>query len=355
MTTSASLPLPSASYRKTSAFRRLSLGANVAALLVAFALIWIPEIRLHWIGFPSPGAIDLAAARTQPPRELLEEIGGQMLAARFVAAEDARSPTRMRMLGDAVRTGDVMLFGETSRLPFPFRASHLDEARLGHQLPVASLATLVILLDAYRATGDRKFLDDAVTETTAYAQVDRWRVLPQGLLWNDHALATRIAVLARLWAQVRDDPRVNEDQARAILALAERTAARLSKHELFTFRTSHGVMQNLALMQFAAAFPGLKNAANYGRLGCERLTRQMVYYVHPEGPTLEHSAGYHEYGRGFLAIALRLHQLNRCPIPPDWPARLAAATEFSRMLMRPDRTLPAIGDTDAGRTLAVEH
>jgi hypothetical protein len=315
-------------------------------VLLAFALVWVPEVRLYWVGLPTIDEIDVETARRVPERAVLEEIGTQLLAARPMERVVAVPTDSLRRTAERVLAGEVSFSARTSQHAFPFEASNLDSGPPENFLPVASMGTVYVLLNAYRATGERTFLESAVTEALAFASVDQWRLVPRGLLWNDHALATRLAVLALLWSEVREDAAFDLPRARRLLALAERTAARLRKHDLFTYRTNHGVMQSLALLQYSIAFPSLSGAADSRRIGCQRLSQQMEYYIHPEGATLEHSSGYHELGRELLELSLKLFARGGCVAPDDWEAKLVRAKEFSRLLMRPDRTVPVTGDTD---------
>jgi hypothetical protein len=116
-----------------------------------------------------------------------------------------------------VLSGNVQFGGRTTAaLPFPFRASNLEGGLPSHALTIASLGTVRVLLGAYTGTRDQRFLDAALQETLAFDQVDAWRLVPRGLLWNDHALAARVPTLALLWSLVER----NDLDASAALAVA---------------------------------------------------------------------------------------------------------------------------------------
>jgi hypothetical protein len=336
--------------RARSANRRplasLALAANVLAILVALAFIWLPEVTLYWVGPTQVSDNSVLQAKQNPPPQILAEIGRQSLLP-VIEPADMGDPSRLRALGDGVLSGNVQFSGRISAtLPFPFRASHLDSALPSYALKIASLATLRLLLAAYTATGDPRFLDAALQETLAFNEIDAWRLVPRGLLWNDHALAARVQPLVLLWSLVRNQKDLHPSEALTILQLADRTGARLAKPELYNSRTNHGIMQNIALLQLAVAFPTLSRAEHFKAVGCTRMVTHMRYYVAPEGPVLEHSAGYHEFGRDLLIKAIRLFELSGCSVPPDWQQLLVRVTEFSHLLQRPDRTLPVFGNTD---------
>jgi hypothetical protein len=333
--------------RRGGALHASVLLANAVAVLVAFALVWVPEVRLYWTGFTAIDDETVSAADVRPTREVLDEIATQDLGIPAMSRAVRNDPAAMAALAQDVLSGRASASGyPAAPLAFPFRASNLEVGLPRHQLLVASMASTRILLHAYRATNERRYLQAALDEALAFARVDERRLIPRGLLWNDHALATRIAVLAELWSLARGDPALTRAHARTLLGLADRTAALLAKPDLYTYRTNHGVMQNIALLQFAAAFPALPRAAESRAVGCRRLEEQMTYYVNPDGIALEHSAGYHELGRHLLEMSVRLFELNGCEMPADWRTKLEAAIEFSRLLTRPDLTLPVFGNTD---------
>ncbi len=213
------------------------------------------------------------------------------------------------------------------------------------RLHIASLVSLRLLLRAYQVTAEEKFYAAARDDLMAFAAFERKQFFPEGMLWNDHAIASRISPIIDFWSIYRERQDFDMWVANEILVLVARSAEFLARDDHFTYRTNHGVMQNLALLQIAAAFPQLPGAQRYRKAGCSRLVDQMEYYLSPEGVTLEHSAEYHELGRYLLGTAIYLFELNGCAIPSDWKGKLALAEEFSRLLWRPDGTLPVFGDT----------
>ena len=231
-------------------------------------------------------------------------------------------------------------------LAFPFERSNFTAGHSMEQLNIAGLAPVDILLEAYRATENVRYLRGAADEIVAFEWVDRFSVIPTGFQWNDHALANSISILTDLWSYVRVRDDLDPKIAGALLRLVARTADRLSKPTLFTYRTNHGVMESIALLQVAAAFPALKSAHSYGELGCSRLKEQIPYYISPEGVVLEHSAGYHELGRELLDIVLQLSYLGDCKAPAEWHQKLEASRAFSALLWRPDGSTPVFGNTD---------
>jgi hypothetical protein len=322
--------------------------ANVSAILVALALIWGPEVAAYWV---STGRIDDAAYRralVEPRDAVMDEIlqfhSGLPITGELGSpvAQESLTQDADRLIGGHVqfhRQPDV-------EIAFPFRASNLDAGPPTHQLYVAGLGTVELLLRAYRASSSEAYFDAATREILAFAEVDRQSLVPRGLLWNDHALANSVRIIVDYWRVARRKSTFPPEAADEVLGLASRTAARLAKPELFTYRTNHGVMQNVALLQFSLAFPWHARSHEYGALACRRLDEQMAFYEGTEGAILEHSAGYQEFGRNVLSAAERLRRLAGCAGASEWSELLERVRAFSAMLRRPDGSLPVYGNTD---------
>lgn len=336
-------------------FRLAAFAANLVALLAAAALVWGPEFEAYHVQPPALDDATIRKALRDADDKVLLEVGRQRTGLPVVPMSNPESDrVQIVLAAERLLAGQVHFPKQSLvNIRVPFEARNLDEGLLTHQLFVAGLGTADLLIQAWRINHDERFYRAAVAEAVALGEVDRKAWLPRAFLWNDHALANRIPILIDILQVARTRADFDDQTARQLFGLAARTAERLAKPSLFTFRTNHGVMQNLALLQYAAAFPGLEGAARLRQTGCERLVRQVPFFISPEGPVLEHSASYHEFGRYTLEMALRLFELNHCKTPPDWAGKLVLARKFSTELMRPDKSQPALGDTDQAAMTAV--
>lgn len=318
----------------------------IAVALAALVLlsIWLPPLAHYHVNSVVISDDIVRRARLAPAPAVLDELAGYKFAPGAVVAG-----------ADAVAAADLILRGRL-RLPgheevaigLPFDPRDLERGLPTWQLLFASMAAPDMLMDAYVATGKDVYLARARDIIVAWAGYERARWLPRGFLWNDHALAGRVAVLARFWSLYRQRPDFEPEVARTVLALAARGGEMLARDSAFTFATNHGVMQNLALLHLAAAFPSLPRAARHRRAAFERLLTQMRFYIDDEGVVLEHSAGYHGYGMELLGKAFRYLALNQLTAPPDWIAKYDKSKQFMATIRRPDGSLPMFGNTDGG-------
>lgn len=323
-------------------------------LLMSIAIIvsiWIPPLSHYWVASPSVEQPLLESLRTLPAEIQLLEIERQNLALplRMSDAELLEAAARLR-------AGELALKG------YPAMAVSLafDRMDLRKGLPTwglhfGSLAGTEILARAYEITRDEIWLSAALQHATGFIEHERRALLPEGFLWNDHAISGRISVLIKLWRLYRNHSGYAPETARLLLQHVLRCRNLLAKDSQFTFNTNHGIMQNVSLLQIAAAFPGLPDEKRYRRLAVERLNRQLGFYVSNEGVVLEHSAEYHALGIDLIGMSTRLLQILGEPVPPRWSLLHRQAKGFLDMIRLPDDSLPMFGNTNSTPVFPPEH
>jgi hypothetical protein len=337
-----SLPM---SFALDAKARQSFLPGLLASLLVATAVlcsIWVPELA-HWYVRPAPiEDSELRAARTRPDTRVLDEIG----AMHFRDMRAASDTAEIVAAAESVARGTLEMPGfPPTAITLPFSPRDLGHGASTWELGFASLAAADDLLNGYATTGREQFFEQARDVIVAFAQFESTRWVDYGFMWNDHAIAARVPVLVKFWAEYRNrrdfDPRVG----RTVVNLIVRSALLLAKPSFYAWNTDHGIMADLAILQVTAAFPDLPETAELKAVAVTRFREHLGYYIGVEGVTLLHSAGYHSSGLYYFGMALRLFTINAIPIPDEWWARYAKAIEFYGQLRRPDGTLPMFGDT----------
>lgn len=311
---------------------------------LVLAAVWFPIWTHYRIAHPSLSAELVEKARTVPEDSVLTELEGVRISGRRWSEQPDLIPIAERLLqGEATIPG----FPAT-KLHLPFDAGELERGLPGWQLLQGSLVVPEVLLAAYEATGRDQFLLTARDVILGWAAYERRAVLPNGFLWNDHALAARVVVLAHFWRLYRRHPAYDPVVARTVLEFALRGGLLLAAPAHFTFATNHGVMQNLGLWHLTTAFPWVPDCDSLRQIAFDRLDGQMRYYVDKEGVVLEHSAGYQAFGLELLGMALRYVTLTGRPVPTEWIHKYEAAKIVYDLMARPDSTLPLVGDTHNG-------
>lgn len=316
------------------------------SILLLIAVIFIPELIHHSVPEPvlSSGLIEHLA--TEPPDQTLHTVATHGASLPLLKTEyDVEEVAQQLLAG----TFTVMPYQAEPILLLPYPA-HLKQGPPTLRLIMASLELERLLLVAFEKRGDKRLLRIALERIAALDRHERSLWLPDEFLWNDHALAARAGVLTRAWKHARRNPDVADGERLAIVRQVMRTADFLAKDSHFTVRTNHGVMQNLALLQLATAFPALPESAMWAQIAKDRLDQQLAYYVSPEGMVLEHSATYQQVGAELLA---RFNAILTLRGEQPWPAletRVSGAKQTLLQLWRPDGSLPVLGNTPLSTT-----
>jgi hypothetical protein len=319
-------------------------GALVSVLLAGLVLasVWAPELGHWYVRPPLTTALVLETMRKEPAQSVLEEVAAMRLGAVVVPVRQI-VPTAERVM-----RGTLALPGfPPTPITLPFAADDLESGLPTFQLMVASLAPADILLDAYRMTRREEFFRQARDVIVGFSQYEAAQWVDRGLMWNDHAASARVPVLAKFWAEYRTHPEFDPRVARIVLNLVARSAHLLAKPSFYAWRTSHGILTDLAILQIAVAFPDLAEIAELRNIAARRFRNHLDYWINEEGVTLLHSAGYHAGSLYHFGLALRLHTLNDINIPEEWWRRYTKAGDFFSLLRRPDGTLPMYGDTSS--------
>ena len=310
-----------------------------STVLVLFA-VWIPLIRHYSAADGGITGDMINKARSLPDDVTIDEITS------FFKSREHSDAEQLVTSADNILQGQMDGGGLCpQKITMPFDANDIDKGLPICRLSMASFELPGVLLDAYDVTGRDGYLLMARDVIVGWALYERSAWLPQGLLWNDHAISARIAVLANFWKHYRNDKHYKEEVARVILQMVSRSGQLLSRPSLFTFSTNHGIMQNLALWQICLAFPTLPNIEYYKHVALDRLHDQMKFYVNDEGMVLEHSAGYHRDGLEFLSLVFRYLTLLDMGIPEEWTVKFEKAKAVYAQLRRPDGSVPGYGDT----------
>lgn len=317
---------------------------GLAAILLGLTVIaWVlyPIFFHAFVWRAAPSSQVVTALRISPDNAALSELAAQRPLGPLLPSDSAALLLADRWMAASRNPQAAMQHPIVTQLA---DEDLVRDAGVG-ALTFSSLYPADVLVRAYRASGNALYLATARDLILGYVRYERSAWRDRGFLWNDHAIAARVGAIVRFWASYRSHPMFAAEDAAEILQHIARSAALLAAPAHFTAWSNHGVMQNLALLQVAAAFPGLVDSRALTRLAFDRLTMQLRYYVSDEGVVLEHSAGYHNDGRALLALAVRLAELHQLAVPEQWRVKLRRAELFLTRVTRPDGTLPAYGDT----------
>jgi hypothetical protein len=327
---------------KTLGAMYLSKVSAFIGMVVVLSIWWAP-LRQYWIYVPSVSLEAVQEAVRKPGKEVLEAAASvQVLGVASLPIQQHKA------MAQDVMNGVFKIRSGTRGINIPFSVDDIVGGDDSWQLTYSGLVLPGLLLNDFERNGNRKQLLLARDMIVAFIEWEKGVNYPTGFVWNDHALASRIAVLTWFWRHYREDQTFSQDVARKILQAVERTASRLGLPSAYTYNTNHGVMQNIALLQASVAFPMLPSADTWGEIARRRLTEQMGFYTSQEGFVLEHSMEYHLFGMYLLASAISLDKLSGPALPAEWIEIFHRGMQVARLLRRPDGSMPVYGDSHAG-------
>lgn len=319
----------------------LIISIFIPPIFVAFSVFLSIPFNFKSFNVSVPGEI-VESSRKFPTIDVVR-VGKNLVTGTSTIPADTREITRM---ADDLLVGKIAGGGLPRRtLSLPFDGAAVAEGNSSWQLNYAGFLVPKILFRAYGLTRQDKYLIGARDFILGWLDYESNALIPAGYLWNDHAIANRGIVLADFWETYRRHPLYDPLTGAKILKLVRLTADNLARPSLYTFRTNHGTMQNIALGKLSVYFPLLEKFKDYGRLAIDRQTKQLRYFIGSEGVVQEHSVGYHIFGLLLLDDFRTLSRIISGAVSAELEARIKQAENFVKVVMRTDQSVPLVGDT----------
>ena len=207
---------------------------------------------------------------------------------------------------------------------------------------------LVRLAQAAWITGELRFARAAVGGIRSFIDEN-----PPGLgIGWAHAQEVGLRAVAWLWVfrLVRDLDAFDQESfgmwLGGLVAHAEFVAAHLSDHIL---THNHLVSEVAALSLLGLSLDALPLARSWRGRGLRLLAREVRKQVDDEGVQGEFSTHYHGFVFDSCIATVLLADRAGWPLAKAFRERVGRMADFLAYLVRSDGTLPAIGDSDAGR------
>jgi hypothetical protein len=207
-----------------------------------------------------------------------------------------------------------------------------------------------VLAAAAALTRDMAFADEVADQLAGW--IDQ-NPAGQGIHWTE-ATEPSARILAWLWALplVLDSARFSPEfclrMLRALVSQARHVAANLS---VYSSPNTHLLFEALALFVAGTALPDLAAATAWQERGRTILEREITAQVGDDGFYREASTYYHAYAVEFYLLAVVIAERNGVTLAPAVREGLGRLVEAMAWMVRPDGTLPNVGDADGGRAL----
>ena len=302
-----------------------------------------------------PSIREAVLAADEETRQAIGRAAAAVLDGRFEAL-GLSWPTRSP---DALFPGDAWRFDPvTGRLwpgndVYTFDIGYRRQQALGDVKYVwefQRLQFLQPLAASHCLTGDAKAL------TAIEEAIESWyEANPpfMGIAWNsgiELALrATSLLVVTSLCGEALSAATVT--RVRTILRAHAFWLARFPSR--FSSANNHLIAELAGEFLIAAAMPGLPKSAATMRSAGAGLARETLSQILPDGVGAEQSPTYAAFSIELVLLSVKVGRAAGHPFPKSVDERLARFVNYVSWIANPDGTVPAIGDDDEGRVLAL--
>lgn len=220
----------------------------------------------------------------------------------------------------------------------------------------------VPLARAYALTGDEEYAREFAAQLKGF--VDAWPVEPHleyldpvmsfpGNAWRSIEAGIRIYTS---WlpclVYFRGSPSLDDEAWLYLLSSLHDHGEFLMTHYSNHKRCSNWLtMEATALFQLGVMFPEFKRSREWRMMGYRRIAHEVRYQFDHHGVHMERTPIYHLVAAGSFLQAYRLAQLNGMVMPPYALPVLEGAAEYLMRLVKPDFSLPMVGDADRNSLL----
>jgi hypothetical protein len=306
-----------------------------------------------WLLLTKP-ALPKDSAGTAPllsdPDWCVDRLRGTEFARDVESIAEGMLAHRFPILGVTIDAGPEIdwrrdyLHAKTSGTRYARHVPYLDFAAVGDHKVVWELNRhqhLVILAQAFRFTGRREFLDEAVRQVRAW---NRSNPFMRGINWTS-SLEVAFRSLSWTWLYHLAHRWLPPDFRRDLLT-------GLWRHGLYLFHNlsiyfspnTHLLGEAVALHALGVLFPSFPRASELAETGRRLVWRQMEDQVRDDGSHYEQSSYYQVYALDFFLFHQTLEDT-----PVWYRKKLARMADYLDSLMGADRRLPFLGDDDGGR------
>jgi hypothetical protein len=209
-------------------------------------------------------------------------------------------------------------------------------------LYLQSLRMIGYLAEDYKYTSDYDNVEK--TKEIIYSWYNRYSDDLKGSklnkdVWNDHAVANRTLNLLHVFFMFEDE----KDLREKILEILKFHGEWLFNDSNYT-TGNHAVMIDRALFQLSSLFE-FNESTSWRNKSIHRLEGIFEKEVTSEGVCTENSTSYHLYVLDLFLEITNLFNAYGINYKKEWDNKIFLMKEFANTVLKPDNTLPIIGDT----------
>ena len=202
---------------------------------------------------------------------------------------------------------------------------------------------------AYWLTGDERYAQEFVDEVSDWIDRNPWgygvnwacamdvALRAVSWIWGFHFLAGSAACRSRVFRGAF---------LRALYMHGEYVAGHLERGDV---NGNHYLSDGVGLVFLGTFFRGTANGKRWLSIGREIVDSEIFKQTSEDGVDFEKSTAYHRLVLELFLTSHLLLERNGEPLSAEWIGRLERMLEFVEAYLKPDGTMPLVGDADDGR------
>lgn len=224
--------------------------------------------------------------------------------------------------------------------------SHQPDSNIDWTWDLNRHYSLVALAKAYTYTHDEKFSRKAVSLINSWLSHNPPQI--DNPVWRPFEVSTRLnSWLWSFFLLLKSDIFAQAGMVQMLNGIAVQTCFLLNNLE-YHIQNNHLLIEAKTLATMGLCFPEFKPAGMWQKTGLDIVWKEFANQVCTDGVHAERSTQYHMLVGSELWELISILEDNALPIPASVKARYSKMIEFSRAIVKPDRTIPLFGD--ASRT-----
>lgn len=216
--------------------------------------------------------------------------------------------------------------------------------RFGHGITLAC---------AYAVTGDEIYAETFFTHIESWMQQNPYG---RGANWNcAMEVALRAINLLAAFDIFHRSNALNVETLRSILKLFDQHGRFILDNNEFSYisTSNHYLSDVIGLFWIGTLMPELERSAGWQEFGLREMLREMDKQILPDGADFEASTGYHKFVTELFLYSFILAERNDVKIAQDSLEKLRDMLQYLRGIMRPDGSMPLIGDADGSQIIPI--
>ena len=200
-------------------------------------------------------------------------------------------------------------------------------------------------LKLWTIEGDEGALRQLLGWVNGWLDAHLWGDSNLTMAWHDHATALRLRNLFHIWAVLSEN---GDADAEMILTIEDAIAAHcaiLSVDQLYTEKTNHGFDQMYILLSVSICCCIFEESAGWAKIANARLQEEIKFAFTSDGVHVENSPAYHQYMLLRLIRSTVMFKALGIESEVPFDEIIGLGLDFLSWIVRPDGTLPLIGDT----------